>query len=101
MMKVTYHAAQRFLERVVHKSEFTKKEVQTTIDYLTNIFKDVVVNSYSKPFALPGFEKQYYVVHRDNSILTIIPKDEIFRQKQKCHISRTKSVYSEKYNCIQ
>lgn len=33
-MKVTYHAAQRFLERVIKKTEFSGQEVHRTIKYL-------------------------------------------------------------------
>lgn len=73
-MKITYHAAQRFLERVVKKSNYSKYEVHRTIEYLQRVFKDVVVTSYKRLCPLPGFEKDYFVVLKENSVVTIIPK---------------------------
>ena len=75
-MKVTYHAAQRFLERVVKKSNFSKYEVHRTVEYLEKALKDVMIRSYKDFFPLPGFENQFYVVAQENSAITIIPKDK-------------------------
>lgn len=75
-MKVSYHAAQRFLERVIKKVNFTKEEVHRTVEYLEIVLGNIVLNSYSKPFALPGFENTFYVINRDNVAITIIPKGE-------------------------
>jgi hypothetical protein len=46
-IKISYHAAQRFLESVIKKTEFTKYEVHRTVEYLQRVFKDVVINAYS------------------------------------------------------
>jgi hypothetical protein len=73
-MKVTYHAGQRFLERVIKKVNYTKYEVHRTVEYLERVLGDIVVNSYSKPFALPGFESEFKVINKDNTVITIIPK---------------------------
>ena len=73
-MKVSYHAGQRFLERVIKKADFTKYEVHRTVEYLERLLADVVLNSYAKPFALPGFENQFQVINRDNVAITIVPK---------------------------
>jgi len=73
-MKVSYHAGQRFLQRVIKKVDYTKYEVHRTVEYLEKVFADISLNSYSKPFALPGFENQFKVINRDNVVLTIIPK---------------------------
>lgn len=75
-MKVTYHAAQRFLERVIKKTDFSKYEVHRTVEYLEKVLKDVIVRSYKNFFPLPGFENQFYVVYKENSAITIIPKDK-------------------------
>ena len=75
-MKVTYHAAQRFLERVIKRTDFSKYEVHRTVEYLEYLLKDIVVTSYAKPFALPGYQKLFYVVHQENCAITIIPKDK-------------------------
>ena len=46
------HAAQRFLERVIKKVDFTKYEVHRTVEYLEKVLSEVSLNSYAKPFAL-------------------------------------------------
>ena len=76
-MIITLHAAQRFLERVIKKTEFTSKDLEFAKAYLEKALKNVVPNSVAKSFALPGFENQFYVVHKHNAIITIIPKDRI------------------------
>lgn len=73
-MIITLHAAKRFLERVIGKTEFTSKDLELAKAYLSKVFKNVVPNSVAKSFALPGFESQFYVVHKHNAIITIIPK---------------------------
>lgn len=73
-MIITLHAAQRFLERVIGKTEFTNKDLEFTKAYLTKIFKDVIPTGVAKKFVLPGFENQFIVVYKHNAIITIIPK---------------------------
>ena len=74
-MIITLHAAQRFLERVIGKIEFTENELVMAKNYLSKVLKNVVPNSVAKTFALPGFENQFYVIHKNNAIITIIPKE--------------------------
>ena len=73
-MIITLHAAQRFLERVIGKAEYTKQDLQLAMKYLDKTLKDVVPTSVARSFALPGFENQFYVIHNHNAIITIIPK---------------------------
>jgi hypothetical protein len=75
-MKVTYHAAQRFLERVIKKTEFTKDEVHKTVKYLEKALKDVMVYSYKDFLPLPGFENEFCIVAQEHNAITIIPKDK-------------------------
>ena len=75
-MNITTHAAQRFLERVICKPEYTSRDISMAKEYLTKTFKNVVATSAAKRFALPGFESQFYVVHKQNTVITIIPKDK-------------------------
>ncbi|MEN4046981.1 hypothetical protein MLC52_09935 [Sulfurimonas sp. NW15] len=74
-MKVTVHAAQRFLERVMRKSTYTYRDVNFSIRYLEKLLQNVVVSSYAKPFVLPGFEN-YKAIYRANTLITIVPKGE-------------------------
>jgi len=72
-MKVSVHAAQRFLERVMNKSTYTCIDVDFTIRYLEKLLSSVVPNSRSMRFVLPGFEN-FKVIYRENTIITVIPK---------------------------
>lgn len=72
-MKVSIHAAQRFLERVMNKTTYTCIDVDFSVRYLEKILVDIVPASYAKPFVLPGFEN-YRAIYRDNTIITIIEK---------------------------
>ncbi|MDF1884133.1 hypothetical protein JHD49_09295 [Sulfurimonas sp. SAG-AH-194-C21] len=72
-MKVSVHAGERFLERVVNKSTYTCIDVDFAMRYLHHLFLDVVPGSSNKQFVLPGFEN-FRAVYRENTIITIIPK---------------------------
>ena len=74
-MKVSIHAGQRFLERVIATSNYTCFDVNAAIAYLEKVLEDVVPTSRTAQFALPGFEN-YKVVYRDNNVITIIPKGD-------------------------
>ncbi len=75
-MNITYHAGQRFLERVINKVDFSKYEVHKTVDYLQIVFQNIIPSSYTSYLPLPGFENKYYAVFKENTIITIIPKDK-------------------------
>lgn len=74
-MRVTFHAAQRFVERVLKMHSFSGEEISRAKKYLEMLTKDIVPNSYAKRFVLPGFEN-YSCVCSENTIITVIPKDK-------------------------
>ena len=74
-MKVSIHAAERFLQRVMSKADYTCFDINMVITYLEKVFKDVVPNSPNKHFVIPGFEN-YKAVYCLNTIVTIIPKGD-------------------------
>ena len=74
-MKVSIHAGQRFLERVMAKVTYTCFDVNRAIEYLEILLEDVVPNSRSMRFVLPGFEN-FSVIYREGNVVTIIPKGE-------------------------
>ena len=74
-MKVSVHAGERFLQRVMKKSQYTSMDIDFSIRYLEKLFKDIVPNSYARPFIIPGFEN-YRAIYRENTVITIIPKGE-------------------------
>ena len=78
-MNVTYHATKRFLERVLHKVKYTKEEFYATKKFLEGMFINVVPGSYARSFALPEY-KGYVVVHQDNTVITILKKDQRYKK---------------------
>ncbi len=70
-MRVSYHAGERFLQRVFQFKEYTKKQV---INAMQLIEKDISNIQYrSSHFVLPSFPN-YQCVVSDNTLVTIIPK---------------------------
>jgi nucleoid DNA-binding protein len=69
--KVTYHAGQRFLERVMGLNSYTKKDVIDAINIIRADIYNIVTSK--KRFILPSFPK-FNLVVRDNTIVTLIPK---------------------------
>ena len=78
-MKVSAHAGQRFLERVMKKVNYTCIDVDFAIRYLEKLLQDVVPKSRSMRFVLPGFEN-FKVIYREGAVITIIPKGEKYVQ---------------------
>ena len=72
-MKVTFHATKRFLERVLHKTRYSQADIVSAKQLLEDMFNSVVPGSYGRPFALPEY-KGFKVIHRDNTVITIISK---------------------------
>jgi hypothetical protein len=81
-MKVTYHATKRFFQRVLKKNHWTQDEFYVMKQQLEEMFLSVVPGSYRRPFALPKY-KGYVVVHQDNTVITILEKDERYRKMHK------------------
>jgi len=72
-MKVSVHAGEKFLQRVMSKATYTCFDVNFAIEYLEKVLRDVVPTSCSTQFALPGFEN-FKVIYREGSVITIIAK---------------------------
>lgn len=72
-MKVSIHAGQRFLERVMSKTSYTPFDINFAIGYLEKLLADVVIIGKSKHFVLPCFH-DFKVVYADGTVVTIIPK---------------------------
>jgi len=74
MIQVTHHAAVRFLQRIMKKTKFSKKELRMAYKFLEAETKDIVVRSYKDYFRLPSFS-QYRAVVIENRLITILPKE--------------------------
>ena len=82
-MKVTYHASERFLQRVLGKLSYSSKDIYNMKVYLEQtMFRNIVPSCYSYPFPLPEY-KGFSVIHRDDVIITIIPKKWLSDQWKK------------------
>ena len=73
-MKVTRHAAVRFLERVMNKSKYTKEELNRAYKFLEEETKNIVVQGYKTYISLPSF-KQFRALVIENRVITILPKE--------------------------
>jgi len=70
-MIVTYHAGERFLERVFNLSKYGRKEVFNAIKLIERDVKNV--QHRNKNFVLPSFPNFNCIV-RENTLVTLIPK---------------------------
>jgi len=78
-MKVSLHAGQRFLERVMKKSQYDCFDVNRAMELLERLLKDVVPNKNVMEFVLPCF-KNFRVIYKEGTVITIIPKGEKYVQ---------------------
>ncbi|RLA75107.1 MAG: hypothetical protein DRG30_04790 [Epsilonproteobacteria bacterium] len=70
-MRVSYHAGERFLQRVFKFTDYTKKHV---LNAMKLIEKDISHIEYRNAnFVLPSFPN-YRCIVADNTLVTIIPK---------------------------
>lgn len=74
-MRISIHAGERFLQRVMKKKTYTSVDIDRAMKFLHKALKDVVPNSVNKHFVIPGLE-DYKAVYCQNTIVTIIPKGE-------------------------
>ena len=71
MTRITYHAGERFLQRVFN---FTSYSTQEVIKAMMLLSKDIAtVCHHGRSFALPSFP-DYRAIVKDNAIVTIISK---------------------------
>lgn len=81
-MKVTLHAAERFLQRVMNKAKFNFQDVLTAQQELMRTMNNVVVTSYRRNIVIPGHEN-YVGVYQENTLITIFPKDRKYMARTK------------------
>lgn len=75
-MRISVHAAQRFLERVMNKESYTTLDIDFAIRYLQKSLQNVVPQRKTKYFVLPEFQ-DYKAVYIENTLVTIVPKSYI------------------------
>ena len=74
MIKISKHAAERFLQRVMNKTSYTKRELFYAYKFLEAEIRGVEVARYRDFFSLPSF-KGYRALIIENTLVTIIPKE--------------------------
>ena len=70
-MEVSFHAAERFLQRVLNKKNYNFKDIVDTKKNLEVLFKDVVVNR--SRVVIPKFQK-FVGILKGKKVVTIIKK---------------------------
>ncbi len=70
-MEITYHAAVRFLERVMKKEKFTQREVFDAKNFLNGLFANVI--THRRYVVVPEFSS-YVGVVKNNKLITILDK---------------------------
>jgi len=70
-MHITYHAAERFLQRVFQLTVYSKTEVYKAMQLISRDIADV--HHRSKNFILPSFP-EFHAIVKENAIVTVIPK---------------------------
>ena len=70
-MKVSYHASERFLQRVFKFKEYTQKQVLSAMRLIEKDISDI--EYHGSRFVLPSFPNYRCVVEGD-TLVTIIPK---------------------------
>jgi hypothetical protein len=81
-MKITVHAGQRFLERVMNKEQYSYLDIDFAMRYLSKLLQDIVPTGSATSFVLPCFE-QYRAICIEGRIVTIIPKDKTSNNDKK------------------
>ena len=74
MIKITQHAAVRFLQRVMDKKTYSKKELYFAYKFLEAETKNIVTKGYKDYFSLPSFNN-YRAIVVENRLITILPKE--------------------------
>lgn len=72
-MKVTLHAAERFLQRIFEKETYSREELFRAKALLEKEVSQIVVIGKKRMFSLPSFP-QARAVFTDNAVVTILPK---------------------------
>ncbi len=72
-MKVSFHAAERFLQRVFKMEKYSRKDIHRARRLLEREVHDIVVSGIKRFITLPSFDGAVGVYH-DNTIVTIWPK---------------------------
>ena len=75
-MKASIHMAQRFLERVLNKNSYSKKELYNTYIYLSEICKNIMPRGYRGYCPLPENSK-FVIAYNENVATTILPKEYV------------------------
>ena len=79
-MKITKHAVERFLQRVMKKSHYDQSEFMKAYKFLKKSFINVVTHRHFIP--LPKI-KGYIAIIRENVVVTIIEKNVSWRKARK------------------
>jgi len=75
-MKASYHFTKRFIQRVLKKSDFTKKEFYMMYVYLNKILNNLEVRHSRGYVVMPGFS-DFIIAYNEGIATTILKKEWI------------------------
>jgi len=73
-MKATFHLAQRFLERVLKKENYTEEELYKIYFYLKQVCSTIIPRNYKGYCVLPD-NSNFVIAYTENTATTILPKE--------------------------
>ena len=71
-MNITYHAGERFLQRVFGFTSYSRKQISNAMKLLERDFYNLQLRNKSRVI-LPSFP-DFYGVIQQNTLVTVIPK---------------------------
>lgn len=75
-MKVSFHAAERFLQRVFVMKEYSRRDVYRARRLLEKDLQNVVVTGTKRFISLPSFENAV-AIFNEGTLITIYPKQYV------------------------
>jgi len=71
-MKITYHAGERFLQRVLGFTTYSRMHIRNAMQLLARDLYNLQLRNKSRVI-LPSFP-DFYGVFQENTLVTVIPK---------------------------
>jgi hypothetical protein len=75
-MKITHHAAKRFLERVIGMKQYGREELRKAYRFLKRETDGIQIRKCREHLVLPSF-KEYQAIVVENTLVTIVPKRRV------------------------
>jgi hypothetical protein len=81
-MKVSFHAAERFLQRVFKMKSYSRRDIHRARKLLEMEVHDIVVTGIKRFITFPSFDGAVGIYY-DNTIVTIWPKEYLKTKRRR------------------